>query len=335
MNKEDVLMREIIQVIKEKRKMESATYQKCSYKYKVKKIIEDGVNPDKYQATHSYFLDKLEKDINKINYCYDKFLEGNLSKQGQRKRRRRMTENEFLSKMEIPLYKDLQSLYSSKDSQYLKDYVDLTILLEKIIEDNQLGCPICQNKSIDLSENDHFLPQSKFPTLAISRTNFLPTCAKCNNTKGNKIPEFPIYKISAININFLDDYVDISINIHDLSKIKISAKAELEPLDQERVNNLLDLYNIHRRFTNDLISDYCEKVIGKIVTKTKKKIKELDDRISISEIKQLLEAEKNNTFNLIDEDDSVYNYNKFLKTYIIEYFNEFENFYVYDISLSI
>lgn len=335
MNEEDVLMREIIQVIKETMKMESTTYLKYSYKYKIKTIIEEAMNPDKYQATHSYFLDKLEKDVNKINYYYNDFLEGNLSKQGQLKRRRRMTENEVLSKLEIPLYKDLQSLYSSKDSQYLKDYVDLTILLEKIIEDNQLGCPICQKKSIDLNENDHFLPQSKFPTLAISRNNFLATCAKCNNTKGSKIPAFPIYKISAIDMDFLDDYVDISINIQDLSEIEISAKAELEPLDQERVNNLLDLYNMHRRFTNNLIGVYCKQEVGKIVKKTKKKIKELDDRISIPKIRQLLEAEKTNTFDLIDEDDSVYDYSKFLKTYITEYFNELEDCYVLEIYQSI
>lgn len=331
MNKEDVLMREIIQVIKETRKMGSTTYLKYSYKSKIKTIIEEAMDPDKDQATYSYFLDKLEKDINKINYYYDDFLEGSLSRQGQRKRKRRMTENEVLFRMEIPLYKDLQSLYSSKDSQYLKEYVDLTILMEKIIEDNQLGCPICQKKSIDLNENDHFLPKSKFPTLAISRNNFLPTCTKCNNTKGNKIPAFPIYRISAIDMDFLDDYVDISINIQDLSEIEISAKAELKPLDQERVNNLLDLYNMDRRFTDNLIGVFCEKEVGKIVKETKKKINKLDDQISITEIRQLLEAEKINTLNLIDKDDSVYDYKKFLKKYITEYFNELEDFHVFEI----
>lgn len=54
---------------------------------------------------------------------------------------------------------------------------------DKIISIPHNGiCPLCGVRII--STLDHYMPKSKFPTLAVSPTNLVPSCSDCNKAKG-------------------------------------------------------------------------------------------------------------------------------------------------------
>ncbi|RTR27024.1 HNH endonuclease [Shewanella atlantica] len=48
-------------------------------------------------------------------------------------------------------------------------------------------CPLCGHRTVE--QLDHYLPQSKFPSLVVLPINLVPSCEKCNKIKLNKTPK--------------------------------------------------------------------------------------------------------------------------------------------------
>jgi hypothetical protein len=47
-------------------------------------------------------------------------------------------------------------------------------------------CPLCGHRTVE--QLDHYLPQSKFPSLVVLPINLVPSCEKCNKVKLDKVP---------------------------------------------------------------------------------------------------------------------------------------------------
>ena len=53
-----------------------------------------------------------------------------------------------------------------------------------IIRSAQHTCPYCNVSARSISQLDHYLPKSTFPSLTISPVNLVPICSDCNSKKG-------------------------------------------------------------------------------------------------------------------------------------------------------
>ena len=190
-------------------------------------------------------------------------------------------------------FEEFKSLYDSKDSIWLREYVDLKILLEQIHKDrHKWFCPICQ-EYLELTEieKDHFLPRSTFPMLSISRNNIIPICRTCNGTyKGANIPKLPILNINRAEINSASEYYEfryISKNTTEFDNLKkyfqdhekvlnennycfctVVPRSGLSNIENEQVKNLIELYKLKLRFNTDSLSNIIAKKISFIEKKT-------------------------------------------------------------------
>ena len=124
-------------------------------------------------------------------------------------------------------------------------------------------------------EFDHFLPKSKYPYLALSFYNLIPSCHTCNHIKGNegnndvqflnpylngfgddvKFILKPKIENAKIPISFLlGNKNAFKINFKFKKNLRWKTKAQTN-IDKLR---LIDLYNGHK--------DYVQKIIQKAIT---------------------------------------------------------------------
>lgn len=79
--------------------------------------------------------------------------------------------------------KDLENIYTNKlvgGNKEARAYYD-----EIKFSDARRICPLC---GIGITNNlDHYLPKTKYPNLAVSPLNLVPTCSDCNKNKGDKV----------------------------------------------------------------------------------------------------------------------------------------------------
>lgn len=139
-------------------------------------------------------------------------------------------------------------------------------------------CPYCNRQyifTIDTSNGcvrpqlDHFFPKSKYPLLACSFYNMIPSCPSCNTLKGDKdvLLVYPYEEEFGKNGCFeiiLDDYLFIKTkkSIEDCITVKISLDEcndkNLKPkIEKAKEIFLLDeLYNKHQIELKDLLFRY-------------------------------------------------------------------------------
>lgn len=222
------------------------------------------------------------------------------------------------------LYESIYELYDCFDTKWLKEYVDLQLLLQEINSTkDKFKCPICQAQLDGHFEKDHFLPRSIFPVLSISRKNFTPICRTCNSKtyKGDSIPAIPIIIPNECSNGPLEDYIEfefISSGENTYKEVKeylegigltvdqdqilcnVRPREGLSSLDETRVNNLINLFKLKKRFneseiilfTESDISDFYNKVNKSVCSLPQKRRADIEGIIQCSLIDKVRELEK-------------------------------------------
>jgi hypothetical protein len=166
---------------------------------------------------------------------------------------------------------DSDKFFIKKDNQIIS--YTATVLVDSL---NILVCPYCNRNFIRLVNNkrtdelDHFYPKSKYPFLAISFYNLIPSCKTCNQTfkkaeeisinPYSNIPDFS-FGLRIKNAQFYYNQDGIEIDFKEAEKVLAK---NLEVLELEKI------YNQHKDIALELIQKsqtYNESYIDELFNK--------------------------------------------------------------------
>lgn len=163
-------------------------------------------------------------------------------------------------------YKDVMlTLYSRlKNPEYIKD-LDIKV------------CPYCNRNYIfnfnkSKKENataqlDHFFDKNKYPYLAVSMYNLVPSCSTCNQRKSTKQEDifYPYsesfndnVKFSLKGIKTRNELSTQNIDFFDEKRIELEYKVLN---NKEKVENHIDMFNIKNLYNEhkDIVSELLQK----------------------------------------------------------------------------
>jgi 5-methylcytosine-specific restriction endonuclease McrA len=158
----------------------------------------------------------------------------------------------------IPTDEKNYDIYNDFRKEWANKLVTLT---------NVKVCPYCNrnfivnfNKRETTVELDHFFPKSKYPYLAISLYNLIPSCHTCNHKKDNK--KLKIYPYT----ESINDYVKFSFKLNklpfSLENIDLlTIKKKNTRRNRKKINNYEKVLNISTLYANhkDIIIDLIQK----------------------------------------------------------------------------
>ncbi|RFU67478.1 hypothetical protein D0469_14585 [Peribacillus saganii] len=169
---------------------------------------------------------------------------------------------------EIKYIRDnLYSDYFANSSKYL---IDTEYNAAKLVQ--KLGimvCPYCNRNYINnvtysnrglkrTSQMDHYYSKEKYPFLAMSFYNLVPSCPSCNHIKSNKRIYFSPYDTrfksrELLHFNFKIKSIDF---IHDASQLEITLTA-LNKRINSNINTLRlnSQYKIHKDIVQELFKN--------------------------------------------------------------------------------
>jgi hypothetical protein len=146
-------------------------------------------------------------------------------------------------------------IFNKADKSTRNNHDKLGVWIAKLLDIKT--CPYCNRiytftiSSKDRSirpEFDHFYPKSKFPYLALSFYNIVPSCPICNHVKGTKLVDYHPYKKG-----FGEDYKFII----DENQLRNRNVKEIKFTNSSNKNidcfMLKDLYNEHLDYINEII----------------------------------------------------------------------------------
>jgi 5-methylcytosine-specific restriction endonuclease McrA len=150
--------------------------------------------------------------------------------------------NKTLTKEEmVKLYTDK---FSKKSQPGRKHY-------DKLMISAQNGqCPYCGIRPV--ATLDHFLTKQKFPTIAISPINLVPSCRDCNSLKGEK--QFTSYVNTHLHpyYDYIENEIWIEVVVQETPDImlmyKVRKPSKWEDSLFQRVSNHFDLFNLQKLF---------------------------------------------------------------------------------------
>jgi hypothetical protein len=187
-------------------------------------------------------LNKFDRHINfekliRADYIYMKSLVDFLGKNPKRYALSKQETEYFLT-----MYKRL------KKAEYIKKL-------------NIAVCPYCNrnyifnfsknNKQNATAQLDHFFDKKKYPYLAVSMYNLVPSCSTCNQRKSSKQENIFYPYLESFN-----DCAQFKFSMKNTSEIslKIEAKKEHDKVEKHiEVFNLEKLYNEHKDIVLELI----------------------------------------------------------------------------------
>lgn len=127
-------------------------------------------------------------------------------------------------------------------------------------------CPYCNRQYINnsykkrTSQLDHFYSKDKYPLLALSFYNLIPSCSSCNHTKHNNEFYKSPYEINDQEIDVFTRFsyetlgTDYYLNENDLIiKIQESKYSKIKEKDKHKnILSLDTLYEIHKDYLQEL-----------------------------------------------------------------------------------
>lgn len=110
-------------------------------------------------------------------------------------------------------------------------------------------CPICGIRTV--STLDHYLPQSKIPTLVLEPSNLFPSCRDCNMDKKTAMSFDPHETPVHIYFDQLPDDIWLHVNIGtDLEVVYyISCPKDWDKTLRGRVEHHLENYHLHNLYS--------------------------------------------------------------------------------------
>lgn len=343
--KEDIFINELFEVGLGTRSIDDTDYLKkvCAKSVKVKNIVENLKGSSSSTIVKNLMLAQCQQ----INLNYEEFLLNpklpdkcllNNSEYWRKKYDSEKTKN-----LDV-FYKEIYSLYDSKDTRWLKELVDLKVLLEEMNkEENKYICPICQSQLDGYFEKDHFLPRSIFPTLTISSLNFTPICSTCNSLeyKGRSMPKIPI--IIPNKCNPIEEYItfrlvrrnDSNFDVlkEELEKFKVEVDSNMQMLcdviperglsevQAEQVINLINLFKLKKRFNQITFPKKVSEDVEVIIKRYEGNIvqRNVDN---LEEIEQIIREEVDTYIKELCEENINQPYRKYRRMMLGYYLNE-------------
>jgi len=131
---------------------------------------------------------------------------------------------------------------------------------------------------------DHFFPKSKYPILALSYFNLIPSCGVCNYVKSEKDPlevselKSP-YEIKADEFEFTINIENTNVFSYSLNKIAKGFKVKLKaPKGNNTLFALEDIYNNHKDIAAEVLfkAKYYNEAYIESIRKTLEGIKLTD-----------------------------------------------------------
>lgn len=350
-SKEDIFITELFKVGVGVCSIDDTDYLKkvCAKSAKVKNIVENL----KGSSASTIVKDLMLAQCYQINLNYEGFLSNPklvdrcllYHSQCWRKEydSKKTNDSNIANNLKI-FYKDIYSLYDSQDTSWLKELVDLKLLLEEMNKEaNKYICPICQAQLDGNFEKDHFLPRSIFPTLTISSLNFTPICATCNSAsyKGGSTPKLPI--IIPNKCNPIEEYITFRL-VRQHDKCFDSLKDELEKFEvevdsnvdwlcdvipeetlskdqKEQVFNLINLFKLKKRFNQRTFPKKVSDDVGVIIKRSKDDIEQRNIS-DIEGIEQVIIEQVNKHIKELCEENINQPHRKYRRMMLGYYFNE-------------
>lgn len=148
---------------------------------------------------------------------------------------------------------EMTNLYNDK---FVKAKTPGRKFYDQIILSSRNGmCPLCESRSV--STLDHFLPKSKYPTLAVTPSNLVPICWDCNNKKSNtsitseyNLPLHPYFDNLGdkvwLKVNFTDNFTPI---------YSVCKSLEWDEILYNRVTNHFDNLQLNRLYSINASSE--------------------------------------------------------------------------------
>lgn len=185
--------------------------------------------------------------------------------------------NEFGSyDRKIPDERDLSDKLLKTIFQY-ENFSKRKVAYELLKEIDITVCPYCNRLYIMTLKKhrvrpqlDHYFPKSRYPYLALSLYNLIPSCSVCNmaksdmDTKENPIlypyeEEFGEKVVFGVDIPDKDEFVKCITGIKDDFNIDIKNSEQFLEQQVENQNSRLhitDLYNEHKDYVKDILLNY-------------------------------------------------------------------------------
>ncbi|MFS9016345.1 HNH endonuclease [Streptococcus cristatus] len=356
-SKEDIFITELFKVGVGVCSIDDTDYLKkvCAKSAKVKNIVENL----KGSSASTIVKDLMLAQCYQINLNYEEFLSNPklvdrcllYHSQCWRKEydskktnnSKKVNDSNQANNLKI-FYKDIYSLYDSQDTSWLKELVDLKVLMEEMNKEvNKYICPICQAQLDGSFEKDHFLPRSIFPTLTISSLNFTPICATCNSAsyKGESAPKLPV--IIPNKCNPIEEYItfrlvrrndsDFDVLKEELEKFKVEVDSNMQMLcdvipegglsevQAEQVINLINLFKLKKRFNQREVPRKLTGDQEEIIRRSKCNIEQRKVD-SLEGIEQVIREEVNTHIRELCEENINHPYRKYRRMMLDYYFNE-------------
>lgn len=174
------------------------------------------------------------------------------------------------------------TLYTRYFANSSKTLIDTYYNAGKLV--NKLGinvCPYCNRNYINnvsyadqnikrTGQMDHFYPKNKYPFLAMSFFNLIPSCSSCNHIKSNKTIYYSPYNDKPYSDKLFNFGIDIDswLNAYDKNRIKITLKNP-----HKRMRSNIDIFRLESQYK--IHHDIVQELIMKKYIYTEAKLNEL------------------------------------------------------------
>ncbi|WP_103254708.1 HNH endonuclease [Staphylococcus aureus] len=150
----------------------------------LKDVIQDCI----YNFRDSNKKESIEKIIPEIEKFHEKYREY-ASKNELHLFKDPFASNNDLNNILVGLYTNKLSKINEKARNYYNLIMNYTTETNDVVifSDEFKICPLCQTTEVNTL--DHYLPKTKFPSLAVSPLNLIPICSKCNKNKSDYFSE--------------------------------------------------------------------------------------------------------------------------------------------------
>lgn len=169
-------------------------------------------------------------------------------------------ENSFI--LQNDSYKDyMKKMYSNRFSSSSPSY-EASYKIYKELRNTAKVCPYCGYITREVSQLDHYLPKSIFPSFSITANNLVPICKECNEKKDNYYSTNKENMLLHPYYDNMGDEIFNFIKCHIVENLNIGFDFYIEKLESwdditfKRVKFHFNKMNLKKLYQADFIADF-------------------------------------------------------------------------------